>query len=469
MELTKQKEEKEKKVALQETPLVTREIQKIVLKAMCDTPTMSIEELTLSIKNKGKEVTVEEVTHVIRGISPTEKWHKASSFETLSVKLDYIWTLESQILFLLSTKQKENSLVELNQVRLKSGQPKVSKDLVRHLQSVLMVEGKSLSKFRKFEKEHSLTEDVDVNAKALWSIRLILSQIDLNSLSEVQKLPVLLADSFAERFPSLAGEVGKTLQRICERFVDRYFDRSLTSSELKSLVQKFQSAYDSYKKGSETTLSENKETVNQVKLINNSIEKLEEIKRIVAESHEGGFLSKLFSGSVKNREGVEKASDEVIEILQELVEANNSSASTTSENALLFQKLQADYDNVLLAKGQLEAELLEYKEKSESLELKNKELMNECQDATTSLEKAHEKIADLQQNVDKLSTSEENSSKLKEEFKLSKNMTVKLYKRINRLKQDLENQARDLPKKDVDSSSIKSETVHKFQKKEDSE
>ena len=166
---------------IQEIQTLTKETQKTVLKTICESPTLSIEELTLLLKSKIKNITQEEVLQVIHSISPNKNWHRATADDVQKEILNYLWTLEAQILFLLPTKQKETTIAEFNQIRLQNKQSKASKDLIRHLQTLLSVESKNLSKFRKFQKDLSVQNDLDMNIQAAWLSRTILANLNIKS------------------------------------------------------------------------------------------------------------------------------------------------------------------------------------------------------------------------------------------------------------------------------------------------
>src|SRR3989338_6379030 len=162
-------------MATQEIQTVTKETQKIVLKAICEFPTLTIEELSLLLKSRMSKISQDEIIQVIHGIAPNKNWHRANQDDVQKELLNYIWTLENQILFLLPTKQKETTIAEFNQLRLQNKQPKVPKDIIRHLQAVLIVDGKNLARFRKFQKDLSIQNELDINVQAGWLIRILLA------------------------------------------------------------------------------------------------------------------------------------------------------------------------------------------------------------------------------------------------------------------------------------------------------
>ena len=422
---------------VQELTVITKETQKIVLKAICETPTLGIEELTLSLKNIGKKLSQEEVTQVLHSISPNKNWHRATEEEVQKETLEYLWTLESQIMFLLPTKQKETTIAEFNQIRLQNKQVKAPKDVVRHIQTLLMVENKNLGKFRKFEKELTLLNDLDPTIQSSWAVRIILSNLNLDLVQSQQQLPTLLVSQFKEKFPVLSEKTGKTIQRICERFVEKYFPRNIIDSKLKELVSTCQSIYNTCKKGVDVESYSKSEFHDQNKLVQNIVEKLKDVQEIIDKSHEGGFLSKLFTGKVKNREGIISKIDEVINSLNQATDLNVQANKTINEKVLLVQKLQSDYENLVLVKGQLENDLYGLNDKIKILEEKNTNLEKDLQDKAQSLEKAHEKIASLQQRVESIPEHESKQSQLREDLTTAKSIAVSLYQRVNKIKADL--------------------------------
>ena len=351
-------------------------------------------------------------------------------------------------MLLLPTKQKDTTIAEFNQLRLKNKQPKVSRDLIRHLQILLHVDSKNLVKFRKFEKELSFQNDVDATSQAMWAIRILLADLDINSISEVQNFPSLLYEKFIERFPVLAEKNGKTLQRICEKFVEKYFPKNISDSYLKALVAAYQSIYETCKTGKEAELIHTGEFQDQNKLIQNIISELNKIQNIVKDSHEGGVLGKLFTGKLKNKEGIIGKIDIVITLLNSLSDLTGKINKTSSEKDLLVQKLQADYENVLFVKSQLENDLYGFKEKVNNLEEKNVNIEKELYDRGETLEKAHEKIAYLQQKVDTIPDLESRMNMLRDELNTAKDISLRLYRRVSKIKNDLHriDRTRPLPK-----------------------
>lgn len=439
-------------MATQELKMVNKDIQRSILKMLSESPALKLEELYLLIKNSNKNITQEEITQVIHGISPTKNWQKSSEEEVQDELLKYIWTLETQILFLFPVKQKETSVAEFNQIRLQNNQSKASKDLIRHIQSLLMVEAKNLSKFRKFQKDHALQDELDPNAQAMWAIRLIIGSIKTESISSASELSSLLISQLKENFPELSTKVGKTLQRICERFTEKYIPKSISDTKLKELVSSYQETYNTYKKMSEGEIATNPEVQDQNKAIKNIIEKLQNIQTEIKESHEGGFLSKLFSGQVKNREGIIQKINEVVNSLNEVTEQSNKTSKANNEKLLLVQKLQSDHEALILLKSQLENDLHCMNEKLNASEERNTSLTKEQHLTTESLEKSHEKIADLQQKLETASSQTEKTDSLRQELSTAKDISLKLYARINKLKLDLLKQ--DKVEKFNDSKSL---------------
>lgn len=422
----------------QELQLVTKETQKVVLKALCENPTLSIEDLSLSLKGHGKSVTPEEINQVLLSIAPNKNWSRTTAEETRKEILNYLWILEAQILFLFPTKQKETTLAEFNQLRLRNKQTKVSKDLIRHLQTILLVDGKNLAKFRKFEKDLNILDDVDSATQGTWAMRIVLAVLELDQVSTVQQLSSLTQEKFREAFPLLAEKVGKTLQRISEKLIERYFPKDISGSELKELVAKYQSIFKTYKQGTEVEVGIQKEYQDQNKVIDSIIEELSEVKSLVTESHEGGFVSKLISGKVKNKEGVIGRVERAIEMLKELAHLSNVVNQASLDKALLVQKLQTDYESILITKNQLENDLFNIKEDLKSLQEKKVSLDNELKDTRESLERAHEKIATLQQIVDTIPEHQTKENMLREELNTAKDLSLRLYRRLGKLKSDIQ-------------------------------
>lgn len=448
------------RLAAQEVQLVTKETQKFVLRAVCEHPTYSIEELTLHLKNVGKSITHDEVLQVLSSIAPNKNWSRASVEEVQREILEYLWTLEAQILFLLPVKQKETTIAEFNQLRLRNKQPKISKDLIRHVQSLLMVEGKSLSKFRKYEKEQTILSDVDPTTQAVWSFRMLLCSIDSSTITNLQEFSNRLLREFREKYPILAEKVGKTIQRITERFIENYFPKSVSDLRLRELINLYQSIYGVYKKkGVEGEVLTHKEFQDQNKIVQNAIEELNSIQKIVNKSHEGGFVSKLVSGKVKNREDIVSAIDKIITSLNELIALNNSTNKANMDQALLVQKLQTDYENILLVKNQLDNDLYDAKDRLKFLEDKKVELEKELNDKTESLERAHEKIAELQQTVDRIPEYENKQNMLREELNTAKEIAMKIHRRIEKLKSDLQKVYWDKQKADKQIEELRAKSI----------
>lgn len=421
----------------QELKTVNKDTQKFVLKMISDSPALKVEELYLLIKNSSKNITQDEISQVIQGISPNKNWQKFSEEEVQDELLKYIWTLETQILFLFPTKQKETTVAEFNQIRLQNNQSKASKDLIKHIQSSLGVEAKSLSKFRKLQKDLSFQSDSDLNAQSMWAVRLIVTSLDMSSVSSTSELSSLISSQFKEKFPELSSKVGKTLQRICEKFIEKYFPKSASESKLKDLVSSYKEIYTTYKKMSEGEIPTSPEAQDQSKLIKTIIEKLKNVQVEINNSHEGGFLSKLFSGQVKNREGLIEKINEVISSLNEVTEQNTKASKANNEKLLVVQKLQSDYESLVILKAQIENDLHSINEKLNVSEERNTTLSKELHLTTESLEKAHEKIADLQQKLDTASNLSEKTGSIKEELAAAKDISLRLYARINKLKSEL--------------------------------
>ena len=455
----------------QEIQAITKETQKIVLKTICESPIIGIEELVLLLNSRGKKVSQEEVIQILHSISPSKNWHRTSNEEMQKEILDYLWTLENQIFFLFPTKQKETTVAEFNQIRLQNKQSKVSKDLIRHLQVLLSVEAKNLSKFRKFIKDLSDQADVDPNIQAMWLLRMLLAELNLNSVTSNEELISVLINSLKEKSPVISEKVGKTIQRITERFVEKYFPKKISGELLKELISKYQTVYRNYEAGPEREIIAHSECQDQNKLTWEVIEYLKEAQDIVNNSHEGGFLSKLFSGKVKNKEGVIKKIDDVIILINQLNELHNKSGKSINEKILLVQKLQSDYENVLLVKSQLESDLYNLKENLKTLEEKNFTNEKELQDKAESLEKAHEKIAILQQKVDQLPEMEGKVSNFREELNTAKDLAVRLYSRLNKIKTDLSKQAPEKHKNHKNGEQkngiVNNITIHKIQQNQE--
>ncbi len=429
----------------QDIQTISKDTQKLILKTICEFPTYSIEESAQLLQKRGKKVLTEEITQVIHSTSPNKNWHRTTQEDVQKEVLEYVWSLENQILFLLPTKQKETTIAEFNQMRLQNKQSKVSKDLVRHIQSLLMVDVKNLSRFRKLQKDLALQSDIDPNTQATWLVRLILADISLSLIDSVQELPTVLANEFKEQHPVLAEKVGKTLNRICDRFVEKYFLKNISTDQLKELVSNYQSIVTAYKKGVVAKSDSLVELSGYGKTIQNIIEELNEVKKIVNESHEGGFLSKLFAGKVKNREGVLQKVDAITNLVRRLEDINEKTNKINNEKVLLIQKLQSDYENILLVKNQLENDLFTITETAKEIEEKRANLDKEVHDARESLEKAHEKIAVLQQKIDSIPELESKAELLGGELITAKDLSIKLYQRLTKLKADLIKQSSSEP------------------------
>lgn len=449
-----------------EVQTITKETQKVVLKTICDCPALTVEELTSLLKNNENKISQDEILQVIHSISPNKNWHRATKEEIQKEILNYVWTLEAQILFLLPTKQKETTIADFNQIRLQNKQSKVPKDTIRYLQTLLGVDGKDLAKFRKFQKDLSIQNEIDIDMQAAWLSRIILANLDTNLITEAHELSTLLISEFKEKYPSISEKMGKGIQRACERFIEKYFPKNISVTKLKELVNSYQSICNVYKKVVNGELQVQDELKDQNKLTENIVEQLKEIKNIVSESHEGGFLSKLFTGQVKNKDGVINKIDEVISCLNELSELSNKTNKLMNDKTLFSQKLQSDYENIVFVKNQLEHDLFGLNEKFNISEEKNTSLEKELQDKTESLERAHEKIALLQQKVDGIPERDAKTNMLREDLNTAKNIAISLYSRVNKIKNDLLNQSSEKAKTNKTScepKSVNSKTIHKVQ------
>ena len=455
----------------QEIQTVTKETQKIVLKTICESPIIGIEELVLLLNSRDKKVSQEEVIQVLHSIAPNKNWHRTSKEEMQKEILEYLWTLEDQILFLLPAKQKETTIAEFNQIRLQSKQSKVSKDLIRHLQTLLSVEAKNLSKFRKFIKDLSIQNDVDPNVQEMWLLRMLLSELDSNLVTSHEELVSTLVNNLKEKSPVISEKVGKTIQRITERFVEKYFPKNISSELLKELISKYQTIYHNYGSGAQHEIVSYSELQDQNKLIQEIVKQLKEAQDIVNDSHEGGFLSKLLSGKVKNKEGVIKKIDDAIALINQLNEAHNKSNKSVNEKVLLVQKLQSDYENIVLVKSQLENDLYNLKESLKTLEGKYSITERELHDKAESLEKAHEKIAVLQQKVDQLPEMEGRVSNFREELNTAKDLAIRLYSRLNKIKANLFKQSSEKHKNNKNgeqkNGTVNNITIHKIQQNQE--
>jgi len=425
-------------VATQEQPqILNKETQKIVLKTLCEFPATSIEELASLLQSRGKKLSQEELNQAVYSISPTKNWQKASEEEIQEEILNYVWTLENQILFLFPAKQKETSVAEFNHVRLQNKQCKAQKDIIRHLQTLLHVESKNLGKFRKFQKELTLQNDVDANTHAIWAVRLALASVSLNQISNINELSSILIEKVKEKYPTTAENVGKTLQRITEKLVEKYFPKGISDNKLKELISLYQSTFNKNKQLSEGELNTPQESQDQNKLIKSIKDKLNKAKEELNQTSEGGFLSKLFSGKVKNREGIIEKLTEVIESLDELNDQESKASRSINEKVLIVQKLQSDYEAILIVKSQIENESALLNDKLITSENKSTNLTKELTLNTESLEKAHEKIASLQQKIDELSSLPEKADSLKEELNSAKSIAISLHTRISKLKSEV--------------------------------
>lgn len=426
---------------VQET-IITKETQKIVLKAICEHPTYTPDEITATLQSMEKKVSKEEVFQVLYSISPDKNWNRASIEEIQKEILNFTWTLEAQILFLLPTKQKETTIAEFNQMRLQNKQSKVHKDVIRHVQNLLLIEGKNLIKFRKFEKELSYQNDIDANSQASWALRLLLSSLETSRVSSVNEISSLLLNQFKEKFSILSEKVGKTIQRLCERLLEKYLPQNVTEQKLREFLELYKSIYNAYKTGieKEAALAEYQD---QNKVINKAILELRELKENLSESTEGGFVSKLFASKIKNKGEVTKIIDGITSLLEQVIDLNNKTSRAGSEKILIIQKLQSDLENIVIVKSQLETDLYNLNEKIKEQEEKDKSIEKELHDKAESLEKAYEKIALLQQKVDTISELESKANFLREELTNAKEIAIRLYLRVQKLKADLLRQSND--------------------------
>lgn len=451
----------------QELHTITKETQKTVLKAICDNPTLPVDELTVFLKNKFPGITQEEILQVIYSISPNKNWHRATQEDIQKEILDYVWTLETQILLLLPTKQKETTITEFNQLRLEHKQSRVTKDLVRHLQSNLMVESKNLSRFRKFKSDLAFLTDLDPNIQTSWLVRIVMVTIEPANIGNQQEFSVVLINEIKEKYPTISEKVSKNLQRMCERFIEKYFPKNLSEPKLKEFLSVYKSTFTRYEKfteGEELYQSALKE---QNKLILNITEELKEVQEIIIESHEGGFLSKLFTGKVKNKEGVVQKINEVISLVNEINELNDKTNKTINDKSLFVQKIQSDYENMVLVKNQLEHDLYNLNDKFKSLEEKTSGSEKDLQDKISSLEQSHERIKQLQQKVDEIPQLESKINMLREELNTAKTIVISLYSRIIKIKDDLHKLNPDnLKVNKTNGSQINNQVIHKVQQDE---
>lgn len=458
---------------VQEIQTVTKETQKIILKNIYEFPVIGIEELVVLLNSRGKKVSRDEVLQVLHSISPNKNWHRMSEEEMQKEILNYLWTLENQVLFLLPTKQKETTVAEFNQVRLQNKQSRVSKDLIRHLQTLLSVESKNLAKFRKFIKESALQSDTDPNLQAIWLFRRVLAELNLNLVNSKEELISILIKDLKEKSPTVSEKVGKTIQRLAERFIEKYLPKNASDGLLKELISSYQAIYQDYESGAERKVMSHGEFQDQNKLTQEIIEHLKEAQGIINESHEGGFLSKLLSGSVKNKEGAIKIINNAILLINQLNEVHNKSNKSVNEKILLVQKLQSDYESIVLVKNQLENDLYNLKESLQTLEEKHSITEKELQDKAESLEKAHEKIAVLQQKTDQIPEIEGRVSNFREELATAKDLALRLYSRLNKIKADLfkqilpEKQKNHKPNSEQKNGNVNNVTIHKIQQNQE--
>ena len=442
----------------QELPTISKETQKTVLKALCESPASTVEELALMLKNTGNNIPQEEVLQVIHSIAPNKNWHRATQDDIQKELLNYVWNLESQILFLFPTKQKETTVAEFNQLRLQNKQSKIPKDLIRHLQGLLSIDGKNLSKFRKFEKDLSPIQDLDVNVQANWALRIILANLSTDLVTSVIEFPAILKTQFAEKLPLLSEKVGRTIQRICERFTEKYFAKNISDEKLRELINDYQSLYNLARKFSSGEASGQSNLPDQNKLVQNMLNELKNIQEVINDSHEGGFLSKLFAGKVRNKEGIIKQIDVVIDLLSQITSNNHNTNKIVGEKVLLVQKLQSDYENIVFVKTQLENDLYNLNEKVKTLEEAKDNMEKELHDKTGALEKAHEKIALIQQKVDLVPELESRTNMLREELNTAKDISIRLYGRVSKIKTDLLRQNNEKPKVNKTNGDFKSES-----------
>ena len=111
------------------------------------------------------------------------------------------------------------------------------------------------------------------------------------------------------------------------------------------------------------------------------------------------------------------------------------------------------------------------KESLKTLEEKNFTNEKELQDKAESLEKAHEKIAILQQKVDQLPEMEGKVSNFREELNTAKDLAVRLYSRLNKIKTDLSKQAPEKHKNHKNGEQkngiVNNITIHKIQQNQE--
>ncbi len=424
-------------LSTQDQQTINKDNQKFVLKILCEIPSTKIEDLLPLLQSRGKKITKEELDQVIFSIAPTKNWQKASEEETQQEILNYVWTLENQILFLFPTKQKETSVADFNQIRLQNKQVKAPKDIIRQVQTLLHLEGKNLSRFRKFQKDLSLQTEVDVTIIAMWAARLALASIKQDQITNKNDLSNLLVKSLKENYTAASEKVGRTLQRICEKLVEKYFPTNISEEKLKELISLYQSTFNAAKSHSDIDTSIPEETCDQAKLIETIIEKLKLVQEDINQSTEGGFLSKLFAGKIKNKEEIIGKINESIESLNEVSDQSFKITKSINEKSLILQKLQSDYEALLLTKSHLENDLNSLSDKYTNLENKNSSLNSELTNSTEALEKAHEKIAALQQKSEELSLLPQKNNSLSDELKDAKTIALSLYSRINKLKSEI--------------------------------
>jgi hypothetical protein len=424
-------------LATQELQTLNKETQRTILKSICDNPTLSVDDHVLSLKNKLDKISRDEIIQVVHSIAPNKNWHRASEEEVQAEILEYVWTLENQILFLIPPKQKETTVAEFNQIRLQNKQSKVHKDIIRHILNSLGIESKNLAKFRTLQKEFSIQNDIKDDIQAAWLCRILFANLKPENISSINDLNYKLTEEFSDKFPSFGEKVTKSLQRICERFAEKYFPKKISDTKLKALIAKYQSIYNTWKKTSESEISVQKDEKDHNELIEKVIKHLEETQDVVNESHEGGFLGKLFSGKIKNKEGVIKKIDTVIEDLKNLCELNSKTNKTIVDKSLLVQKTQSDYENVLFVKNQLEHDLYTSNEKFKTLEEKVNQYEKELENKKTEFEKAQERISALEHKVEQIPELEARANMLREELASAKNISLSLYNRVAKIKNDL--------------------------------
>ena len=423
----------------QELQSFTKETQKLVLKTLCEFPILNLEELSLLLQNRGKKISRDEIIQILHSIAPNKNWFRASQEELQKEVLDYIWNLESQILFLFPPKQKETTIAEFNQLRLQSKQSKVSKDLIKHLQMILSVESKNLSKFRKFSKELTYLSDIDPNTQISWLFRVLLSRINLSSISTTEDLCEKLVNEAKERFSLLCDKAGKTTNRLCERFIEKYFPKNISSSLLTELLTKYQSVYHKYESNQELERSTSAEMSDQSKIFQNIIDEIIKTQDLVRNSSEGGFIGKLLNGKIKSAAVINDKLDKIKNLISQLQELFTNVSKSGSEKILVVQKLQTDYENVLVVKSQLENDLYTLRDTYKNLEEKYSAAQNDLHDKAESLEKAHEKVAVLQQRVEEVPDLENKINLLRDDVFTAKDLAVRSYARLVRLKTDLLN------------------------------